>query len=140
MQIFFHKDHERSKHLFHEIEAACEGLIYLSETDAPVTAFAGMRAVPDREKFLHQAGFSDDQGIEERSFSDLFARLTSVREWYGDAEKERAKKFLELQKLLEENLYELKVFRVGSIRLDIFAVGVDKNGYLMGVRTHAVET
>ncbi len=140
MQIFFHKEHENSKHLFHEIEGACKGLIYLSETDAPVKAFACMKPVPDRENFLQQLGVAEDQSVEESSFADLFARLTSIREWYGDAETERAKKFLELQKLLEENLSDLKVFRVGSIRLEIFVMGVDKQGCLMGVRTTAVET
>ena len=51
-----------------------------------------------------------------------------------------AKRFLELQKLLEENLRELKVFRIGRIQLDIFVVGIDKSGSLIGVSTKAVET
>lgn len=140
MQIFFQKDDENSIHLFREIEAACDGLIYLSETDALVSAFASKMEAPDREKFLRQMGVAEDQRVEEASFSGLFARVTSIREWYGDSERKRAKKFLELQKLLEENLTDLKVFRGGSIRLEIFVVGVDKEGYLMGVRTTAVET
>lgn len=140
MQNFFQKDHEDSMRLFREIEEACKGLIYISETDAQVTAFDGGIAVPDGKTILPHAGVADDQNVEERSFSDFFSRLTLVREWHGDAETQRVKKFLELQKLLEENLNDLKVYRVGSIRLAIFVVGVDKNGYLMGVRTSAVET
>ena len=42
--------------------------------------------------------------------------------------------------LLKENLRERKVFRIGRIRLEIFAVGLDKDGSLMGVSTYAVET
>ncbi len=51
-----------------------------------------------------------------------------------------AKRFLELQKLLEESLRDRKVFRQGAIRLDIFTVGIDKDGCLMGVMTKAAET
>ena len=51
-----------------------------------------------------------------------------------------AKKFLDLQKLLEENLCELKVYKTGTVRLNIFAVGRDQDGRLMGVPAWAVET
>lgn len=51
-----------------------------------------------------------------------------------------AKKFLELQTLLEENLHDLKVFKLGRIRLDIYAVGIDRNGNPLGIKTQAVET
>ncbi len=141
MQVFFQNDKKVSGELFHRIEHACEGLIYISETDAPVLAFAAspVEAVT-ADVILQQAGLPSDSPVEERDFGEYFGRLTAIRDWYGEAETTRARKFLELQKLLEEFLRELKVFRVGAIRLDIFAVGIDKDGRLMGVTTKAVET
>ena len=50
------------------------------------------------------------------------------------------KKFLELQKLLEENLRDLKVYKIGRICLAIYVVGIDRDGTLSGVKTEAVET
>ena len=141
MQIFFQNENKNTGELFHEIERACEGLIYISETDAPVLAVAGQPAdAVTANLILQQTGLAADAPVEERDFVEFFGRLTAIREWYGEAEAARAKKFLELQKLLEENLRELKVFRIGAIRLDIFAVGIDKDGCLMGVMTKAVET
>ena len=127
MQIFFHENDKDESKLFHEIERACAGLIYVSETDAPVSAFTG--TVTAR-----------DQPIEERDFAEFFSRLTANRDWHGAAENAKAKKFLTLQKLLEENLRDLRVLRFGERRIDIFIVGTDNDGRLMGVRTKAVET
>lgn len=141
MQVFFQNENKDPGDVFHRIEQTCEGLIYISETDAPVIAFPGQPAdVVTANVILKQTGSPSDSPIEERDFAEFFGRLTAIRDWYGEAEKARAKKFLELQNLLEEDLRELKVFRVGAIRLDIFAVGIDKDGILAGVTTTAVET
>lgn len=76
---------------------------------------------------LQQTGGQAESRIEEVPFSDLFGKLTVIREWFGEAEKAKAAKFLDLQKLLEENLRDLKVFRIGEIRINIYAAGVTKN-------------
>ena len=123
------------------IERACEGLFYLSETDAPVLPFAGSAATGvTQEVVLQQTGISAGQQIEEQSIAVFFDRLTAIKDWFGEAEKARAKKFRDLQKLVEENLRLAKVFRIGTIRVRIFAVGIDAEGRLMGVSTEAVET
>ena len=141
MKNFFQKNDENTSELFRKIEHACEGLIYISETDEPVMPFAGGRAASvTAEIILQQINAEAESRFEERDLDDLFGRLTTMRDWYGEREKARAKKFLELKTLLEENLRDLKVFRFGSIRLDIFAVGIDKDGNLVGVTTKAVET
>ena len=141
MQNFFSKNDKNDSELFHKIEQACDGLIYISETDSAVQPFFGQPTdTVNGEIILQQAGLSAEASIEERNFDEFFARLTTIKDWYGEAETARAKKFLELKTLLEENLSGLKVFRTGTIRLDIFAVGIDKDGNLIGVTTKAVET
>ncbi|MFM9904494.1 MAG: nuclease A inhibitor family protein [Pyrinomonadaceae bacterium] len=141
MEVFFHKNDKSDASLAELISAACEGLIYISETDAPVTLFQGSRVENvAREIILQQSGLDQAAIIEEITFDQFFERLTVVKDWYGEAEKERAKKFAGLQKLLGENLRDRKVFRIGEIRLDIFAVGIDKDGFLTGITTKAVET
>ncbi|MFN0278788.1 MAG: nuclease A inhibitor family protein [Pyrinomonadaceae bacterium] len=141
MQFFFQKNNKNNDQLFYEIEKVCNGLIYISETDAPVRAFAGQEVDLITSDFiLQQTGKAGDVPVEERNFDEFFARLTANRDWHGREETERAKKFAELQKLLKENLRKLKVFTIGERRLEIFAVGISKDGCLMGIRTEAVET
>lgn len=141
MKIFFQKNDKNNNELFRKIERACEGLIYISETDAPVLPFVGDPSdVLTAKLILQQTGVRADTQIEERDFDEFFVRLTTLKDWYGEKEIDRTKKFLELKKLLEENLRDLKVFRIGSIRIDIVVAGRDKDGNLAGVTTKAVET
>lgn len=123
------------------IEAACEGLVYISETDAPIVPFVGGSAdAVTREIILQQTGGEPYAQVEEVEFGAFFTKLTAIKDWFGEPEKTRATKFLDLQTLLEENLRERKVFRIGKIRLDIYIVGIDTEGNLMGATTRAVET
>lgn len=141
MTIFFQNNNKNYASLVNDIADACQGLTYTSETDAPVLPFSGTNT-PEvtREIVLQQTGQDAETPIEEATFDAFFDRLTTIKDWFGEPEKARAVKFLELRKLLEENLRDPKVFRTGSIRLEIFAVGVNKDGCLMGVTTTAVET
>lgn len=141
MQNYFQKNEKKEECLTGAIDRACEGLIYVSEQDAPVRRFSAA-SVADltAEILLRQAGLAADTAVEEIAFNDFFARLTAERDWHAEPQRERAKRFLDLQKLLEENLARLKIFKLGRIRVEIFAVGIDKDGRLMGVKTEAVET
>ena len=141
MKNFFHENCAASTELFDRIAAVCEGLIYVSETDAPVTAFAAKdTAEITREAILHESGRDANEPIEMIGFDDLFARLTAIKDWFGERETKRASAYVELKELLEASLTELKVIRIGAIRVSIFVVGKDNNGCVMGVTTTAVET
>ena len=141
MQDFFQENNNISTGLSATLSTVCEGLVYISEMDAPVTPIFGAAAdTVTREIILQQANLPGDSPVSELSLDAFFGRLTEIRDWYGDAEKLRAKKFSELHKLLGENLSDPKVFRIGRIQIDIFAVGIDEDGRLAGVTTKAVET
>ncbi len=123
------------------IKKASEGLYYISETDAEIVLFAGTKAdLVTKEELLKQTENKSDTAIEERSFEDIFQRLTTISDWFGEAEKLKAEKFAELRDLLINNLKDIKVFAVGKIRVDIYFVGLDAGGNLTGIQTKAVET
>lgn len=114
------------------ISGASAGLIYISETDAGVTPFEGGPAgAVTAADLLAQTGHAADTAVEERGFEEIFARLMR-----GDA----AAGFGALKGVLEQNLRDLKVFKVGRIQLDVYIVGLDADGNLSGVQTKAVET
>jgi hypothetical protein len=133
---------ERPKvNLSEEIKTAAEGLWYLSETDAEIFPFTGSKADSvTKENLLEQIGKPANVPVEERGFDEIFARFIKIQDWFGDEEKATAEKFAALKKLLEKNLTNLKVFKVGRINLDIYFVGLDKDGNLAGIQTKAVET
>ena len=113
----------------------------MSETDAEILPFTGVKAdAVTKENLLNQMGKPSDSPVEERDFTEFFTRLTAIKDWYGDEEKATAAKFAALKDLLENNLKDLKVFKIGKIQLDIYAIGLDANGNLTGIQTKAVET
>lgn len=124
-----------------KIKKACEGLYYISETDAEISPFAGRKAAAvTKEEILSQTKSPSDAFVEERNFDELFTRLTEIQDWFGDEEKQTAQKFADLRDLLKNNLRDLKVFKVGKIELDVYIVGLDAESNLIGIKTKAVET
>ena len=125
----------KGNNLLAEIEKFTADLTYISETDAPVEPYSG-----DKAEAVEIQELTTEKRYEEISVRDFFTRLTTKRDWFGAKEKERACRFAELEKLLEENLRDLKVFKSGRIQIDIFVVGLHADNKLIGVKTKAVET
>ena len=136
------KEEELTKNdLSRQIAEVAEGLYYISETDAEILPFSGKPATDaNRETILTQTGSAYDSPVEERDFTEFFARLTEIQDWHGDEEKETAQRFSQLKELLEKNLRDLKVYKIGKIQLDVYAVGLDAENKLLGIKTKAVET
>lgn len=127
--------------LTEQIKTASEGLYYISETDAEILPFTGSKADSvTKEEILRQTNNQADENVEEREFGEIFARLTKIQDWFGDEEKVTAEKFYALKNLLEKNLRDLKVFKIGSIDIDIYFVGLDAENNLTGIQTKAIET
>ena len=127
--------------LSQQIKTAAEGLWYISETDAEISPFTGSRSgAVTKENLLAQIGKPEDTPVEERGFDEMLERFITIKDWFGDEEKATAEKFAALKSLLEKNLTDLKVFKVGKIEVEIYFVGLDAEGNLAGIQTKAVET
>jgi hypothetical protein len=116
-------------------------LVYISETDATLIAFSLEHATKATlEKDLCRFADRANEQVEETDFGIFFERLTAEKDWYGDKEKQRARRFQALKHTLEDNLTDLRVIKIGRVRRDIFVVGLDKGNRHVGVRTQSVET
>jgi hypothetical protein len=124
------------------IRKLCEGLVYISETDSPLHLITGGKASSiSAEDVVNR--FGDDRPkwpVEEIGFGEFFGRLTKMQDWYGDEERERVRKYRRLRTMLESNLSDLHVFRVGRVQIDIYVIGLDREKNLIGIKTKAVET
>lgn len=124
-----------------QLKAACENLYYVSETDAEIFPFFGSQAQNvTKEEILKQTKTNAAAPIEEGDFKKFFARLTEIQDWFGEEEETTARRFTDLQNLLERNFRDLKVFKVGKIQLEIYVVGLNAENNLLGIKTKAVET
>jgi hypothetical protein len=131
----------RKADLTQQIKNASEGLWYISETDAEIFPFTGSKTDSvTKENLLKQIGKPPDTPVEERDFNQMFERFVKIQYWFGEEEKATAAKFAALKGVLEKNLTDLKVFKIGRIELDIYFVGLDKESNLAGFQTKAIET
>lgn len=118
-----------------------EGLFYTSETDAEIVPFVGGNtACLSQQEILRQTQSASDAPAAEVNFTEFFSQLTEIQDWYGDEEKEIAQKFARLKEFLEQNLKDLKVYKIGRIELNVYVVGLDGESNLVGIKTKAVET
>jgi hypothetical protein len=131
----------QQNNLIEQIKNCVADLYYISETDAEIFPFIGEQSkLVSNEVILSQTKNKFETPVEEKDFTDFFARLIEFQDWYGDEEKMNTEKYILLKRLLEENLKDLKVFKIGKIQLDIYVVGLDLENRLLGIKTKAVET
>lgn len=124
-----------------QIKTIVEGLYYISETDAEILPFVGGKAkAVSPEVLLRQTKTPQNSSVKEEDFKGFFFRLTEIQDWFGEEEKEAARKFADLSDLLQRELTDLEVFKIGNVELDVYVVGLNSEGILMGIQTKAVET
>jgi hypothetical protein len=134
-------DKKNSERAGFELDELCKGLYYISETDAPFTAFTKKGEVDlSPGSVAAAAGIEYREPVETIAHEAFFSRLTTEKDWFGEEDKENARRFRVLQAALEANLSNLAVYRFGRISIDIVIAGLDKGSNLVGVRTRSVET
>lgn len=136
-----HKNTKRQPSLKNRIEKACEGLVYISETDAPIEVFFRDEVKePTAKELLRLLGRTDEIATESSNPEDFFQRLTRAKEWHTKEQTKTVNRFKKLQQLLEKELDDIHVVRTGKIRIEIYVIGKNKNGEVAGIKTFAVET
>ena len=135
------KEHLTGVALKNELEAACRGLIYVSETDSRVdVVFEESYEGSSLRNFM--SGFvSEASGpIVEQTPARFFDRLTTDKDWHTLQDKRTARRYQRLRKLISDNCRDVTMFRSGRVRIDIFVLGKDDEDNIAGIRTRAVET
>lgn len=131
------------------LNAACDGLIFLSETDAPLTPFfwPAQSETPTPDALLKLAQLPADSQVKTTRFETFFAASTREETWQNAEEKAEVARFKNLVQTLKTNLQDIKVFRVNTAQneaaFDVFVVGQTEIAgakALAGVRTKVVET
>ncbi len=122
---------------------AARDLLYPSESDYPFEYFAWDLSEGNPLTDAQVRKYTDrgaDTPVKEVPFADFFDRLTQVKDWYGDEEKRTAEQFATLRDKLGQLLADLRVFRVGTVEIDVYIVGKSPSGKWVGLRTKSVET
>lgn len=124
-----------------QLKTACRSLRYISEIDSPVEPFFGSAAVTDMQAvLLGRSASLKRSAIRELPFTTFFDRLTKKKDWHTKDDEKRLNGFRKLRSLLEKHLRDLRVFKIGDVRIEIYVVGSLEDDRLAGVKMNAVET
>lgn len=126
--------------LAEELRETTRGLTFMSESDYPFEVFNWGTSEPTDEFLRGLTGEAADAAVETRAAADFFRVAASPAEWKNKEQLAEARRFQSLQQLLEQNLTDLKVYRVGSINIPVYVAGRGASGNWLGVSTRVVET
>ncbi len=126
-----------------KLKQASAGLMMMSESDYPfeVVSWNGEAKEPlTPQKLLHLTDNPEDSLVEEVSLEDFFSNCAYEQEWYDEQQKQDVKKFQHLLQTIKDNLKEIKVYRVGKRKINVYILGKAANEDLAGVSTILIET
>ena len=126
-----------------ELKEAADGLLMMSETDAPFEFFHEENFKNEElneETVLKMAAMPADYPLEVVELEYFFRNMTHARPESGKEGMEQAKRFEHLQKKLRELLQDVKVFRVGETQILALILGRTSGGEIAGLKTMLVET
>lgn len=130
--------------LIDELQRLSTGLLYPSETDAPISVFewrTGEKGAYTDENLMHDLGHPEDATLSEiETAEEFFDGLTDTYEWHTPEEIEMTKQFVELKEMLFANITKPRHIWIGEREVDVFVFGRTKDGDIIGLRTLIVET
>ncbi len=114
------------------LRAASKGLVFTSETDAPLEPFAWAESGAFSDSRLRQlAGADPDEAVEQTTLDRFFHTVPS----------EDKKKFQKLAQTLQHQLSDIRVYKVGDeAEQTAYIVGKTNDGRWAGLKTTIVET
>lgn len=124
-----------------ELRASTKGLLFLSESDAPIKAFVWKGVVIDSAgALLAHLGQAANTPVQEVALEQFFAPMTTPQDWDDDDAKADRVRFQALVAQLAA-LTATRVFRLGSgPELAVYAIGKTPDGSTAGVSTLLTET
>lgn len=126
--------------LLQNIGEAAKDLLFPSESDFPIEAFDYGEKEPTAEGLRERLGTDGNANVEDTTIPYLFEGLTTAPEEASDDEKASAARFAKLVEVIEGNLQDVRVYRVGKVDIDVVVLGRHESGSWLGVKTKVVET
>ncbi|MBX0332115.1 nuclease A inhibitor family protein [Pontibacter sp. HSC-14F20] len=130
------------KQIESELKAATDGLLMLSETDAPFEFYQAENFKDeklDEETILKLAAMPAEYPVEEMELEHFFRNMVHASPEAGEAGIEQANRFQNLEIKLRELLQDVKVYLVGETQKLVLILGRTPGGEIAGLKTMVVE-
>jgi hypothetical protein len=119
------------------LQALVADLTWMSESDYPFE----VAQLPDRNAPTLEALQAEHATpVQEISLQDFFAPAVQPQDWHEEADRQRTQRFQTLLQWLEQHLTDVRVYRFGTIEIDILIRGKTGAGEWISLSTQAIET
>lgn len=124
------------------LEEAADGLLYSSEGDHPFTwvELPAPAGPLDADAFRALIGADPGTRVEEVDLARFLRHHTDAVDPYDERAQALRPRYERLRDVLVDRLAPVRVFRVGTVRIDCYLVGPGPDGRLAGLHTVAIET
>ena len=127
--------------LLTELAQVTDGLLFMSESDypfEPVRWAERTELTPDVLRRL--TGRDESAPIETQSVDDLFRAAAAEADWKSEQQLATARRYQALVGWLQDNLMDVRVYRIGRVQIDVYIVGRSADGNWIGLQTRVIET
>jgi len=118
---------------------ASQGLLMPSESEYPFEVFIWEGTELTSEKILELTHYPPATSIEEVELDYFFRNVATEKDWHDKIQKENVVKFQNLVQVIKDHLHEIRVYRIGTIEVNVYIVGKTNDG-LAGLATKVIET
>jgi hypothetical protein len=122
-----------------QLTAAAAGLLMPSESEYPFEVVVWEFADWPEVEAAIVAQAPQPEPLEIVSLEHLFRNVAYAKEWHDDWQQAQVPKFQALMAALHTALTELRVYRVGTVEVEVYILGKFAEG-TAGLRTKLVET
>jgi len=116
-----------------------QGLLMPSESEYPFEVFVWEDVELTPQKILELTNYPPATSIEEVELDYFFRNVATEKDWHDKIQKENVAKFQNLVQVIKDNLAELRVYRIGTIDVNVYIVGKTNDG-VAGLATKVIET
>ena len=134
---------QSSEELFQTIQETVADLLWLSESDSPITVQMWENAFPrgfSKPEFWTLSQQDPEQRYQKTTLEKFLRPAVTPQSWHGEEERLECQKFQALQTLLNESFDNIRVLKLGEVCLDIFILGQHPDGPWIVIHTQSVES
>jgi len=116
-------------------------LLWISEADHPwLVVRLGTGAELDLPRALTAAASRVGCEVQRLAIENFFERATQAQPYHTVADRITVERYQALVRFLTGELADARVYRVGAIGVDVYAIGRSREGEWVGVATKVIET
>ncbi|OCQ88967.1 nuclease [Nostoc sp. MBR 210] len=132
-----------TNNVMQKIQQTSHGLLMMSESEYPFEVIfwsgEGQESLTN-QKLLQLTNHPSETSIEIVELDYFFRNCAEAKEWHDEIQQQDVQKFKSLVQILKENLTDIKVYRLGTIDIDVYIIGKTTTGDLAGISTKVIET